>query len=107
VWPAGRARRAVTERGGARSFSEPGVVLDYAFAPGAEAAFEALVRAWCGWLDARGMNRLTLLTSPASPGVGQVRALADDVEAFNHWTPGVPPPPDAAEKGLYIDPIYF
>ncbi|HLZ83898.1 MAG TPA: hypothetical protein VKQ54_10065, partial [Caulobacteraceae bacterium] len=39
VWPAGRARRAVTERGGEQSFSEPGVVLDYAFEPGAEAAF--------------------------------------------------------------------
>ena len=107
VWPAGRARRAVTERGGEVSFSEPGVVLDYAYEPGAEADFEALVRAWCGWLDARGMNRLTLLTSPASPGVDCVRALADDIESFNHWTPGVPPPPDAAEKGLYIDPIYF
>lgn len=107
VWPAGRARRAVTERGGVQSYSEPGVVLDYAFEPGAEAAFEALVRAWCGWLEARGMNRLTLLTSPASPGVDQVTALADDVEAFNHWTPGIPPPPHAAERGLYIDPIYF
>ena len=107
VWPAGRARRAVTERGGEQSVSKPGVVLDYAFAPGAEAAFEALVRAWCGWLNAKGMNRLTLLTSPASPGVDRVRVLAADLEAFNHWTPGVPPPPDAAGKGLYIDPIYF
>jgi len=107
VWPAGRARRAVTERGGEQSFSEPGVVLDYAFESGAEAAFAALIGAWCGWLAGRGMNRLTLLTSPASPGVDQVRALADDVEAFNHWTPGIPPPPDAAGKGLYIDPIYF
>ncbi len=70
VWPAGRGRRAVTERDGEQSFSEPGVVLDYAFAPGAEADFEALVRAWCGWLDARGMNRLVLLTSPALAGRG-------------------------------------
>ena len=107
VWPAGRARRAVTERGGEQSVSEPGVVLDYACEAGAEAAFEALVRAWCGWLHARGMNRLIMLTSPTSPGAGQVTALADDVEAFNHWTPGIPPPPDAADRGLYIDPIYF
>jgi hypothetical protein len=107
VWPAGRARRAVTERGGEQAFSEPGVVLDYAFEPGAEAAFEGLVRAWCGWLRARGMNRLMLLTSPASPGADLIRGLADEVSEFNHWTPGVPPPADAAEKGLYIDPIYF
>jgi len=107
VWPAGRARRAVTERAGEQSFSEPGVVLDYAFEPGAEKAFEGLIRAWCGWLDARRMNRLTVLTSPASPGAHLVQALADEVEAFNHWTPGIPPPADAAERGLYIDPIYF
>lgn len=107
VWPAGRAMRLVTERGGERSFSEPGVVLDYAYAPGAEAAFEALIRAWCAWLDERGMNRLILLSSSQSPGLDLIRALADETEAFNHWTPGVPPPPDAASKGLYIDPIYF
>ena len=107
VWPAGRARRLVTEKGGEQSFSEPGVVLDYAFEPGAEEAFEALIRAWSGWLAARGMNRLSILTSPVSPGVERVRALADEIETFNHWTPGVPPPEDAAKKGLYIDPVYF
>jgi hypothetical protein len=107
VWPAGRARRLVTERGGEQTFSEPGVRLDYAFEPGGEAGFEALVRAWCAWLGARGMNRLTLLTSSMSPGVAFLRSLADEVEAFNHWSPGVPPPPDAAARGLYVDPIYF
>jgi hypothetical protein len=107
VWPAGRARRLVTERGGEQTFSEPGVMLDYAFEPGCEGAFEALVRAWCGWLAGRGMNRLTILTSPLSPGVDLLRSLADELEAFNHWSPGVAPPADAARKGLYIDPIYF
>ena len=107
VWPAGRARRMVTERGGQQTFSEPGVMLDYAFEPGSEAAFEALVRAWCGPLAAQGMNRLTILTSSNSPGVDLLRSLADEVEAFNHWSPGVPPPADAERRGLYIDPIYF
>ena len=107
VWPAGRARRLVTERGGQQTFSEPGVMLDYAFEPGGEAAFEALVRAWCGPLAGRGMNRLTILTSPNSPGVDLLRSIADEVEAFNHWSPGVPPPAAAARRGLYIDPIYF
>jgi hypothetical protein len=107
VWPAGRARRLVTEKGGEQSFSEPGIVLDYAYERGAGAAFEALIRAWCGWLAQRGMNRLSLLTSPGSPGADLIRALADHVDEFNHWSPGVPPPADAAQKGLYIDPIYF
>jgi flavin reductase (DIM6/NTAB) family NADH-FMN oxidoreductase RutF len=107
VWPAGRAWRTVIDRDGELSHSDPGVVLDYAFEAGAEGEFEALVRAWCGWLSERGMNRLTILTSSASPGERVLRGLADEVEAFNHWTPGVPPPSDAASKGLYIDPIYF
>ena len=107
VWPAGRALRLVTERGGERSFSEPGVVLDFAYRPGCEVAFEGLIRAWCAWLEGRGMNRLIILTSATSTGVDFIRSLADETEDFNHWTPGVPPPPDAAERGLYIDPIYF
>ena len=29
--------------------------------------FEALLRAWCGVLTARGMDRLSIFTSPSSP----------------------------------------
>jgi hypothetical protein len=107
VWPAGRALRLVTERGAERSVSESGVVLDYGFVPGAEAAFEALLRGWCGWLAERGMDRLSIFTSPAARGADLIRALADDVEHFNIWTPGIPTPPQAETKGLYVDPIYF
>jgi hypothetical protein len=107
VWPAGRALRTVTERSGARSICEPGVVLDYAYAPGAEGAFEALVRAWCAWLAARGMDRLSIFTSPASPGADLITALADEVEDFNMWTPGIEAPARAEQHGLYVDPVYF
>lgn len=107
VWPAGRALRTVTQRAGARSVCDPGVVLDYAFAAGAEGAFEALVRAWCAWLAARGMDRLSIFTSPASPGAEFITALADEVEDFNMWTPGIEVPARAEENGLYLDPIYF
>ncbi len=107
VWPAGPAMRLVTERAGVQSQSQPGVVLDYGFAPGHEAAFESLLRAWCGWLDERGMDRLSIFTSAGSRGVALLRSLADEVEAFNMWTPGVAVPADAEAKGLYVDPIYF
>jgi hypothetical protein len=107
VWPAGRALRTVTERSCARSVCEPGVVLDYAFAPGAEGAFEALVRAWCAWLAARGMDRLSIFTSPASPGADLITALAGEVEDFNMWTPGIEAPAGAEQNGLFVDPIYF
>ena len=107
VWPCGRARRQVTERGGVQTISEPGVVLDYAYAPGAEQAFRALIGDWCARLAGQGMDSLTILTSPASPGANLIATLADETEHFNHWTPGIPPPPDAGERGLYIDPVYF
>lgn len=107
VWPAGRAMRVVTARGGVETHTDPGLVLDYAFAPGGEAAFEGLLRAWCGWLAARGLDRLTLFTSPNGPGVELLTALADEVEPYNMWTPGIPVPPGAATRGLYVDPLCF
>lgn len=107
VWPAGRALRLVTERGGVQTHSDPGLVLDYACAPGAEAAFEGLVRAWCGWLAARGIDRLTLFTSPNGPASDLLRSLADEVEPYNMWSPGIPVPAGAETRGLYVDPIYF
>ena len=92
---------------GVQTRSDPGLVLDYAVDPGAEAALEALLRAWCGWLAARGMDRLTIFTSPAGPAAGRLTALADEVEPYNMWTPGVPVPPGAETRGLYVDPVYF
>ena len=107
VWPAGNSLRVVSQTKGVRTESVRGVVLDYAFAPGAEATFEALLRAWCGWLAARSMDRLSIFTSPPSPGADALRALASEVEAFTMWTPGIEAPADADRHGLYVDPIYF
>ena len=107
VWPAGRALRVVTERGGVQTHSDPGLVLDYALERGAEAAFERLLRAWCGWLAPRGMDRLTIFTSPNSPAADLLTCLADEVEPYSMWTPGVPVPAGAETRGVYVDPVYF
>jgi hypothetical protein len=107
VWPAGRALRMVTERSGVQTHSDPGLVLDYAVEPGAEAAFEQLLRAWCGWLAQRDIDRLTIFTSPLSPAAGLLTSLADEVEPYDMWTPGIPVPAGAENRGLYVDPIYF
>jgi len=107
VWPAGESLRVVSETNGRRTESLRGLVLDYAFMPGAEREFEALIRAWCGWIQQRGMDRLSIFTSPSSPGVETLRSLAREVEPFNMWTPGIAEPPAAGERGLYVDPIYF
>ena len=107
VWPAGHSLKVVSESKGARSESRRGVVLDYGFMPGAERELESLIRCWCARLAADGMDTLSIFTSPTSPGSAMLCSNAREVEPFNMWTPGIPAPPDALERGLYVDPIYF
>ena len=107
VWPAGESLRVVSSCKGHRTESVRGLVLDYAFVPGAEDEFDSLLRAWCGALNSRGMDMLSIFTSPASPGAELLRCLGCEVEAFNMWSPGIGVPPGAEAHGLYVDPIYF
>jgi hypothetical protein len=107
VWPAGQALRTVTETAGVQAVTMPAVVMDYAFAPGAEGEFEALLRAWCSALAAEGIDTLIIYTSPTSPGSALITGLARSTGTFFTWTPGIHPPADAAERGLYTDAAYF
>jgi len=107
VWPAGEAMKVITQRAGTSTQQTCGVVLDYGFEPGAEAEFEALLRTWCGWMAERGMDTLSIFTSPASPGVGLLRSLARAAEGFFMWTPGIAEPEGAKDRGLYVDAVYF
>ena len=107
VWPAGDTVRFIIESKGNRVESRRGLALDWGFLPGAEDEFEALLRAQCGWLNDRGLDRLSLFTSEASAGYERVRALASELERFVVISFGIPEPPGAATRGLYVDPIYF
>jgi hypothetical protein len=107
VWGHGNALRAVTITAGVRSVSISGVVLDYAFEPGAEAEFESLIRAWCGRLIGEAIDSLLIYTSPASPGSDLIKSLARDVGGFFMWTPGIAIPEGAESRGLYVDAVYF
>jgi len=107
VWPAGNAMRLVTETGDARTVSVSAVTLDYAFEPGGEAAFERLLRSWCGELAPAGMDTLAIFTSPGSPGTELFGRLARTVEGYFMWTPGIEVPEGAATRGLYTDAVYF
>lgn len=107
VWPAGGALKVITETRGVRTETVRGVVLDYAFAPGAESAFEALLRAWCAAAATRGIDTLSIFTSPASPGGDLIRALARETDGFFMWTPGIEEPEGAKDRGLYVDAVYF
>lgn len=107
VWPAGDSVRFIIESKGERIESRRGIALDWGFIPGAEDEFEALLRAQCGWLSNRGLDRLSLFTSEASAGYERVRALASELERFVVISHGIPEPAGAAARGLYVDPIYF
>lgn len=107
VWPAGDTVRFIIESDGNRIESRRGLALDWGFLPGAEDEFEALLRAQCGWLSNRGLDRLSVFTSEASAGYACVRALASELERFVVISIGIPEPPGAAARGLYVDPIYF
>jgi hypothetical protein len=107
AWAFGDALRAVTEIGGVRSVSRSGVVLDYAFEPGAEDDLEALLRGCCGNLAAGGFDTLVIYSSPASPGAALLERLGRDTERFFMWTPGIAVPDGAERRGLYVDAVYF
>ncbi len=107
VWPAGDTVRFIIESKGERIESRRGIALDWGFIPGAEDEFEALLRAQCGWLSDRGLDRLSVFTSEASAGYERVRALASELERFVVISFGIPEPAGAAARGLYVDPIYF
>ena len=107
VWPAGSAMKSVTQVHGVQAICVPAVVMDYAFAPGAEAEFEALLRAWCGALVPNGIDTLVIYTSHASPGSALIARLARAVGDFISWTPGIAVPEGAGQRGLYTDAAYF
>jgi hypothetical protein len=114
VWPAGDTVRVITETAGKRVESQRGVVLDYGFLPGksgadcpGEAELRGLLRGWCTWLAKRGMDKLAIFTSPASPGYEMICELTRDTEAFYAWTPGIAVPERLREVGIYVDAIYF
>ncbi len=107
VWPAGAALRSVTETSGVQTVTVPAVVMDYAFAPGAEAELEALLRAWCRTLAPAGIDTLVIYTSPASPGTALINGLGRSTGAFFTWTPGIKVPAGAGQRGLYTDATYF
>jgi hypothetical protein len=104
IWPAGM--RLLRESGAAREESVRALVLDFGFAPGAEAELVALLRAACATLTAQGCTHLSLFSSPGSPGRDALTALAVRVEPYT-FNMGLPEPDDVTSRGLYVDQLYF
>ncbi len=104
VWPAGL--RVAREENGHRTETVRATVLDYGFLPGGEGEFEQLLRAWCAWLARNGTSELSVLTSAGSPNFPILSKLAPEMDAYL-FRMGAPEPEGAAQRGLYVDGIYF
>lgn len=94
------------ERDGVVERSVRACTIDWGCEPGGEDELLALLRAWCGRLDATGTTHLQVFTSAASPGRGALDALAPVVEPFL-VSLAVPEPVDVVERGVFVDPIWF
>lgn len=112
VWPASlRVTRVTGPPGdaggeGERRESVRAVALDHGFVAGAEDAFEHLLRSWCTELVGLGHSELSFVVSSGSPAYRLLSRLAMQMDPFA-FRMAVPEPPGAAERGVYVDAIYF
>ena len=107
VWHVGMRRATTDKLTGKERVSVRSLVLDYGFAEGAESDLAALLAVAATEAGARGHTHLSIFTSDASRGCELLRALGDGREEYEFTTPGAPEPPHAAERGIYVDQIYF
>ncbi len=107
VWPEGEVLSVrSTSASGETRVSRGACVLDFGYLPGYEADLLDLLRAWCSWLAARGMEELSVFSSPHTRHWDLLSPLGQHTP-FHFWTPTIPQPADAEEHGLYVDHIYF
>ena len=81
-------------------------VLDWAFNPEDPNALEQGLRSACDRATRSGLTHLFAFCAPPAPGHAVLDALATEAEYFELSTT-VTEPPDTADRGIYIDPIYF
>lgn len=101
-------RLGVTKRyeDGRCEHSVRAVALDWGCEPGAEDELLDLVRTWCARLAAGGTSHLSIFTSPPSPGRSALQALSPVIEPYRILV-GAPEPSGIAERGIYVDPVWF
>ena len=81
-----------------------GLILDYGFARGGLAELEGLLRGAAYEARSKGITHLTLFTARPAPAFEVIERLAERLEPYR-ISCSIPEPPDAAERGVYIDPI--
>jgi hypothetical protein len=105
-WAAAQVRRAVSSDG-AEQTTTLGLVLDYGFLPGHEADFQAALLGAAEYAASSGCSHLSIFTSEPSPGSELLSRMSDAREVYNLTTPYIPEPEGVAERGVYVDQIYF
>lgn len=105
VWHSPETR--ISAAGGVSTSSRRALVLDYGFDAGAEAELEVLLRHACARAAARGYHHLSIFSSAASPGADLLTRLGDRIEPYDAIVPFASEPDGAAERGIYVDQIYF
>ena len=92
---------------GVTDVSVRALVLDHGFVPGHEADYRELLRATGARLAAQGASHLAVFTSKRSATYDVVAELADEIEVFDFWAFDITEPKALAERGFYVDPVYF
>ena len=106
MWPLGESRCWNPATGPARP-STRAWVMDYGCLPGAEAELQRLLRDRCRVAGELGMTHVGVFTSEPSPSRALLEPLADDFEPYDFRTAFLAEPPEAASRGIHVDPIYF
>jgi hypothetical protein len=105
IWEDGEQR--VLEHAGVREESRRATVPDWGFAPGGGlASLEGLLRAACSELAGRGITHLSIFASSSSPAAPLLRSLAQSVVEIEFQCM-LPESSDSAERGIYVDPVYY
>jgi hypothetical protein len=104
VWDAGW--RVIRTDPHSSTTTRVATVLDWSFAPDNPDALEECLSAACQAASEAGIDRLYAYYGPKVPGTTTFEKLGVEFEYFTVSTP-IPEPTDAAERGMYVDPIYF
>lgn len=107
VWPEGEVLSVrMTSASGETTESRGACVMDFGYVPGHESELLDLLRAWCTGLRERGMEELSIFSSPHTGHWDLLSPLGHHTP-FHFWTPAIPQPADSERHGLYVDHVYF
>lgn len=104
TWPA--SLNVIRTTPGGTTIDRRALVLDYGYENGAVDEFVGLVRAECSVLAAAGMTELAIFVPPQSACYAPLTSMAKRIEPYVLYL-YVPPPSDLAERGVYVDQLYF